>query len=123
MATSAGNLRNGIMGRAYRVWKRSLFTISWRSVRMPPPCFSVGAVLVELLADGRGAAHIGFHSGDIRWWWLGRLAEEPGHDEGPTHDGRSRGAVRRDFQDRRLGEKTAARTARGQGDAANRGPA
>ena len=62
----------------------------------------VGAVLVELLADGLGAAHVRLDRRDVRRRRLGRLAQQAVHHERAARHRRGRGAVGGDLQDRRL---------------------
>src|SRR5690242_17826009 len=86
----------------------------WVDIAVANSATLLVAVLVQLLADGRGAADIGIQRGHIwrrrqRW-----LADQPRHNPGATFHGGGRRAVGSDFQDAGFGEQAAADAARGQ---------
>jgi hypothetical protein len=65
------------------------------------------AVLVELLADRRRAADVGFDGGHVFRRRVGRSAEDTVEHIGSAHHRRGAGAVGGDFQHRALGEEAA----------------
>ena len=81
-----------------------------------------GAMRGELLAHGRGTAHIRLDGGNARWRrWRGS-AEEIFQDPCAARDGRCGRAIGADFQNARLGEETTARTVLRQWHATNGEP-
>ena len=76
-------------------------------------------MLVELLADGRCAAHIRLDGGNVGRRRVRLFSEQACHHERPARHRRRGRAVGCDFQNRRLSEEGAARVIRRQLDAAN----